>query len=94
MTKKKTTVYFDPDLRKATKAAALTSKRSESAVVEEALRLYFRDNNRQAIKDELERLFARVAKTSDLDEDAALRLAVEEVRASRRERRGQSVRGM
>jgi hypothetical protein len=37
--KQKTTVYLDPDILTATKAAALTSKRTEGAVVEEALRV-------------------------------------------------------
>ena len=43
--KKKTTVYLDSDVLTATKAAALTSHRSESDVVEDALRSYLRSGN-------------------------------------------------
>ncbi len=93
MAKQKTTVYLDPDVLTATKAAALTSNRTESAVVEDALRSYLRGRRAEAVKNELQDLFDRVAKTSDLDEDAALAMAVREVHAVRRERRRSATRG-
>ncbi len=93
MAKKKTTVYLDSDVLTATKAAALTSNRSESAVIEEALRSYLRSGHGDAVRDELGELLTRVASTSDLDEDAALAQAVTEVRAARRERRARTVSG-
>jgi hypothetical protein len=93
MMKQKTTVYLDPDVLTATKVAALTSKRTESAVVEEALRSYLRGGRGEAVRDELQELLDRVTQTSDLDEDGALSMAVEEVHAVRRERRAPQVRG-
>ncbi len=93
MSKKKTTVYLDSDVLTATKAAALTSKRSESAVVEDALRSYLRSGHGDAVRNELQELLDRVGSASDLDEDAALAQAVSEVRAVRQERRSRSVRG-
>ncbi|MHB8263669.1 MAG: hypothetical protein ACYDGY_07975 [Acidimicrobiales bacterium] len=87
MAKQKTTVYLDSDVLTATKAAALTSKRTESAVVEDALRSYLRSGRMEAVKDQLGELLDRVAQRSDLDEDAALEMAVDEVHAVRRERR-------
>jgi len=93
MAKKKTTVYLDSDVLTATKAAALTSNRSESAVIEDALRSYLRSGHGDTVRDELAELLARVASTSDLDEDAALARAVTEVRAVRRERRARTVSG-
>ena len=93
MANKKTTVYLDSDVLTATKAVALTSKRSESAVIEDALRSYLRSGHGDAVRDELLELLERVASASDLDEDAALAQAVGEVRAVRQERRSRSVRG-
>ncbi len=91
--KKKTTVYLDSDVLTATKAAALTSHRSESAVVEDALRSYLRSGHGDVARDELRSLLERVTATSDLDEEAALERAVDEVRAVRHERRLRSARG-
>ncbi len=93
MAKKKTTVYLDSDVLTATKAAALTTNRSESAVVEDALRSYLRSGHGDAVRDDIQELLQRVAAASDLDEDAALAQAVTEVRAVRRERRSRPVRG-
>ena len=93
MAKKKTTVYLDSDVLVATKAAALTSKRSESAVIEDALRSYLRSGHGDAVRDELQELLERVTSASDLDEDAALAQAVDEVRAVRQERRSRSLGG-
>ncbi len=94
MAKQKTTIYLDPDVLTATKAAALTSRRTESAVVEDALRSYLRGARGEAARDELQELLDRVTQTSDLDEDAALSIAVDEVHAVRRDRRAPQVRGV
>lgn len=93
MAKQKTTIYLDPDVLTATKAAALTTKRTESAVVEDALRAYLRGSRGEAVWTELQELLDRVAQASDLDEDAALGMAVDEVHAVRRECRAPQVRG-
>lgn len=86
MAKKKTTIYIDLDVLNATKAAALTSKRTESAVVEAALRSYLKGVPGDVVRDELGELLDRVAKSSDLDEEAAMSLAIEAVHEVRRER--------
>lgn len=91
--KKKTTVYLDADVLTAIKAAALTSRRSESAVVEDALRSYLRSGHGDAARDELRALLERVALTSDLNEEVALAQAVDEVRVVRHERRPRSALG-
>lgn len=93
MARQKTTVYLDPDVLTATKAAALTTKRTESAVVEDALRAYLRGSRGDAVWTELQELLDRVVQASDRDEDAALNMAVDEVHALRRERRAPLVRG-
>jgi hypothetical protein len=93
MAKKKTTVYLDSDVLTAAKAAALTSNRSESAVIEDALRSYLRSGHGDAVRDELGELLARVASRSDLGEEAALAQAATEVRAVRRDRRARTLRG-
>ena len=93
MAKKKTTVYLDSDVLTAAKAIALTSNRSESAVIEDAMRSYLRSGRGDAVRGELGELLDRVASASDLDEDAALAQAVTEVRVVRRERRARTVSG-
>jgi predicted transcriptional regulator len=93
MAKKKTTVYLDSDVLTAAKAVALTSNRSESALIEDALRSYLRSGHGDAVREELQELLERVRSTSDLDEHAALAQAVTEVSAVRRERRARTVSG-
>ncbi len=79
MAKTKTTVYVDDDLLCTVRVMAARSGRRDSEVFEEALRRYVG-------LDVLERVWAR----SDLGEDEAMRIAVEEVHAMRRERDAQS----
>ncbi len=83
MPKQKTTIYLDSDVLSATKAAALTSHRTESAVVEAAIRAYLGGQRGRVVQDELRDLMDRVASRSALDEEAALKLAVQEVDAVR-----------
>ena len=56
--KRKTTVYLDADVLTATKAAALTSRRTESAVIEEALRTYLRSGHGEALAQAVEEVHA------------------------------------
>jgi len=66
MTKVRTTLTIDPEVLRAVKVRAARLGKGDSDVIEEALR-------RDLGLDLLDRLWA----ASDLDEDAALRLAVE-----------------
>lgn len=72
MAKKKTTVYLDEDLLRATKVMAARSGKREYQIVEEALRRYL---GLEGVKD----IWAR----SDLSEEQALELAYQEVHAAR-----------
>jgi hypothetical protein len=71
--KRKTTVYLEDDLLRATKIAPARSGKRDYQVVEEALRAYLG-------LDLLERVGAR----SSLNEDEALDLAYRELNQSRR----------
>lgn len=72
--KVKTTFYVDEDVLRDVRVAAAREGRPVSDLVEEGLRgLTLTD------------LFARVSARFDLDPDEAERIAVEEVRAHRRE---------
>lgn len=75
-TKKKVTLYLDDAVLRAARVQAARSDRRDSEVVEDALRAYLGF-------DVVERVWAR----SSLSEAEAMRLAVSETRAARRERR-------
>jgi hypothetical protein len=77
MARSKVTVYLDPDVLRATRVQAARTGKRDSDVVEEALREYLG----LAVVD-------RIRAKSDLDEDAAMQLAYEELHAMRSERRG------
>ena len=87
MAKQKSTYYLTEDVRAATKVAAVAGKRSESDVVEEALRRYLRSDDAarelQAVREVMDRVSAR----SNLSEEEAMQLANEELHAMRAERR-------
>jgi plasmid stability protein len=87
MTRRKTTVYLDSDLLTATKVVAATTERSESDVVSDALRAYLQTDNVALATRELTALMARVAERGPADDETALTLAVDEVRATRRRAR-------
>ena len=76
MARLKTTTYIDERLKRAAKQAAVRSGLKEYEVYEEALRRYLGWD----ILDEL------LSKHSELTEDEAMRIAVEEVRQVRAER--------
>ena len=71
-TKRKVTVYLDEDVLRAARVRAARTDRRDSQVVEDALRSYLGF-------EVVERVWAR----SDLEEEEAMRLAVEEARAVR-----------
>lgn len=91
MERRKTTVYLDVDLLTATKVLAATGGRSESQVVEDALRAYLRSGQMDAASSELRDLMDRIARRDDLPgDDEAMAVAVAEVRAARTRRRAKS----
>ncbi len=71
-TRRKVTLYVDEDVLRAARVRAARTDRRDSDIVEDALRSYLGF-------DVVERSWAR----SDLDEDEAMRIAVEETRAVR-----------
>jgi hypothetical protein len=75
-TKRKLTVYLDPEVARAAKVRAARLDKRDSEVIEDALRAHLGI----AALDEAQRL-------STLTEDEALELANTEVHAERRERR-------
>ena len=76
MARAKATIYLDPDVLRATRIRATRTGRRDSDVVEEALR----EHLGLAATD-------RIRAQANVDEDAALRLAHEELHAKRRDRR-------
>jgi hypothetical protein len=85
-------VYLDSDVLTATKVLAATREGTESQVVEEALRAYLRTNEVQEARADLRALMDRLAQRADLDDEAAMTLAVEEVRGVREARRSAASR--
>lgn len=71
-TRRKVTLYVDEDVLRAARVRAARTDRRDSDIVEDALRSYLGF-------DVVERVWAH----SDLGEDEAMRLAVEETRAVR-----------
>lgn len=74
--KKKVTFYVDEDVMRAARVRAARTDKRDSEVVEEALRAYLGF-------DVLASVWAR----SNLSEDEAMRLAVEETHAARTDKR-------
>lgn len=92
MSRRKTTVYLDSDVLTATKVLAATREGTESQVVEDALRAYLRTNEVQEARADLRALMDRLAQRADLDDEAAMTLAVEEVRGVREAQRSAASR--
>ncbi|MBM3666056.1 MAG: hypothetical protein FJW90_01005 [Actinobacteria bacterium] len=74
-TKRKVTVYLDPEVARAAKVRAARSEKRDSEVVEDALRVYLGI----AALDQAQEL-------STLAEDEALELEYKELHAARRKR--------
>lgn len=87
MARRKTTIYLDADVLAATKVLAATRDRSESQVVEEALRMYLRSSASEAAREDLRALMERMANRAQVSEEEALNLAVQETRSVRTARR-------
>lgn len=76
MARTKTTVYLDPEVLRATRVKAARTGKRDSDIVEEALRRHLG----LAVLDE-------IWAENDLSEDAAMKLAYEELHAHRKEQR-------
>jgi plasmid stability protein len=87
VSRRKTTVYLDSDVLTATKVLAAARGRSESQVVEDALRAYLRTSDVEEARADLRALMDRLAQRADLDDETAMAVAVDEVRAARTARR-------
>jgi hypothetical protein len=89
MSKRKTTLYIDDDVMTAAKMTAVATRRSESALVEDALRTYLGAGHAEAARANLRAVLDRLAahNPDDLTDEEAMQLAVEEVHAVRAERR-------
>lgn len=91
--RKITVVYLDSDVLTATKVLAAARERSESQVVEDALRAYLRTSDVEAARADLRSLMDRLAQWgTGLDDEAAMIVAVEEVGAVRAARSSPSAR--
>lgn len=80
-------MYLDSDILTATKVLAAERERSESQVIEDALRAYLGTDDAKAAGIRLRALMERVAQRSDLGDEAAMALAIDEVHAVRAARR-------
>ena len=90
--RRKTTVYLDSEVLTATKVLAAARERSESQVVEDALRAYLRTSDVEVTRADLRALMDRLAQRADLDDEEAMAVAIEEVQAARAERHLASTR--
>jgi hypothetical protein len=76
MARTKTTVYLEPEVLRATRIRAARTGKRDSQIVEDALRQFLG----LSVVDE-------IRSKADLDEEAAIALAYDELNALRRERR-------
>jgi hypothetical protein len=83
--RRKTTFYLDADVLTAAKVLAAATDRSESQVVEEALRTYLKQGQAAVARRQLAALLDRLTERADLSDEEALGLAYDELRASRSE---------
>jgi hypothetical protein len=85
--RRKTTYYIDEGVLTATKMTAVATKRSESQLVEDALRAYVVEEGRgDAAREDLRRLLEELRarpELGDLDDEQSMELAVRETRAAR-----------
>ncbi len=85
--RRKTTLYLDADVLTAAKVLAAATERSDSEVVEEALRAYLQRGQAARARERLGALLDRLAERTDLRDDQALDLAYGELKASRADAR-------
>lgn len=90
MGKRKTTYYIDEGVLTATKLTAVATHQTESTLVEDGLRAYLIDDGRaEAARADLGLLLDDLRQRpelNDLDDEASMALAIEEVSAVRKER--------
>jgi hypothetical protein len=90
MARRKTTYYIDEGVLTATKMTAVATNRSESQLVEDALRAYVVEEGRgDAAREDMRRLLEELRarpELGDLDDEQSMELAVRETRAARRTR--------
>jgi hypothetical protein len=90
MARRKTTYYIDEGVLTAAKMTAVVTHRSESQLVEDALRAYVVDEGRaDAAREDMRRLLDELRarpELNDLNDEQAMALAVSETRAVRRSR--------
>ncbi|HEV7943760.1 MAG TPA: hypothetical protein VGP17_13285 [Solirubrobacteraceae bacterium] len=90
MARRKTTYYIDEGVLTAAKMTAVATHRSESQLVEDALRAYVVEQGRgEAAREDMRRLLDELRarpKLSDLDDEQSMAAAVRETRAVRRAR--------
>jgi hypothetical protein len=90
MARRKTTYYIDEGVLTAAKLTAVATHRSESRLVEDAIRSYVVEEGRgEAAREDMRRLLDELRarpELSDLDDEQSMALAVGETKAVRRER--------
>jgi hypothetical protein len=95
--RRKTTYYIDESVLVAAKMTAAATHRSESQLVEEALRRYVvEEGHGEAAREDLRRLLDELRarpELDDLDDEQSLALAARETRAVPGARRRGSVSG-
>ena len=87
ITRKKTTVYLDPELLRAVKVVAASSGRHDYEILEDAVRQYLHTAQAEASRQELRELLDQLGGQDALSDEEALKLAYDELHAARRARR-------
>jgi hypothetical protein len=87
VTRKKTTVYLDPELLRAVKVVAASTGRHDYEIVEDALRRYLSTPPSETSPQALRELLGQLGGQADLSDEEALDLAYGELHAAREARR-------
>jgi len=87
MANEKATLYLDPTLRKAIKIVAVTTSRTESEVVSEAVEAYLQSGHAASAQRDLQQVLKALSKRPSVSDDEAMNLAVREVHAARKSKR-------
>ncbi len=87
ITRKKTTVYLDPELLRAVKVVAASSGRHDYEILEDAVRQYLRTAPVETSRQELRDLLDQLGEQNAMSDEEAVSLAYTELHAARRARR-------
>ena len=87
ISRKKTTVYLDPELLRAIKVVATSRGRHDYEILEDAVRQYLHTAQAEASRKELRELLDQLAGQNAVSDEEALKLAYDELHAARRARR-------